>query len=133
MLSIGGKVGFLIGSGTKVKYTENGSRKLNKNRYGYNLSSFRYGAVARLGYGPFTFWGYYRGNKMFKGNRTVDIENPGMFSFGILWQPSKGTYSPLNSMLEYESYLQEIAGSTRDYKEGVDAFLEKRKAEFKGE
>lgn len=35
--------------------------------------------------------------------------------------------------LEYEAHLQEIAGRSHDNKEGVMAFLEKRKAEFKGE
>jgi 2-(1,2-epoxy-1,2-dihydrophenyl)acetyl-CoA isomerase len=35
-------------------------------------------------------------------------------------------------MLQYEAYSQEIAGSTEDYKEGVAAFIEKRKAVFKG-
>ena len=39
----------------------------------------------------------------------------------------------LNEMLEYESYCQEIAGSSQDYKEGVAAFLGKRKANFIGE
>ena len=34
--------------------------------------------------------------------------------------------------LEYEAYLQEIAGSTEDHKEGVRAFLEKRPAQFQG-
>jgi len=41
--------------------------------------------------------------------------------------------SSLDEMLDYEAYCQEIAGSTHDYKEGVSAFLEKRKAEFKGQ
>lgn len=41
--------------------------------------------------------------------------------------------SSLDEMLDYEAYCQEIAGSTHDYKEGVNAFLEKRKAEFKGQ
>lgn len=40
--------------------------------------------------------------------------------------------SSLDDMLDYEAYCQEIAGSSEDYKEGVNAFLEKRKAEFKG-
>ena len=35
--------------------------------------------------------------------------------------------------LDYEAHLQEIAGRTADHQEGVAAFLEKRKAEFRGE
>ena len=46
---------------------------------------------------------------------------------------NKSFHSDLNTMLEYEAYCQDIAGSTADYKEGVNAFLEKRPAEFKGE
>jgi len=38
----------------------------------------------------------------------------------------------LEQTLEYEAYLQEIAGQSEDYKEGVSAFNEKRKAAFKG-
>jgi len=40
--------------------------------------------------------------------------------------------SGLSDVLEYEAYCQEIAGRSNDYKEGVNAFLEKRKPEFKG-
>ena len=45
---------------------------------------------------------------------------------------NKSGTSDLKEMLEYEKYCQEIAGSSSDYKEGVDAFLEKRKAKFIG-
>jgi 2-(1,2-epoxy-1,2-dihydrophenyl)acetyl-CoA isomerase len=40
--------------------------------------------------------------------------------------------SRLESDLEYESYLQEIAGRSLDYDEGVRAFLEKRAPVFMG-
>jgi 2-(1,2-epoxy-1,2-dihydrophenyl)acetyl-CoA isomerase len=45
---------------------------------------------------------------------------------------NKATYSDLDTMLQYEAYCQEIAGRSEDYKEGVTAFNEKRKAAFKG-
>ena len=45
---------------------------------------------------------------------------------------NKALSSNLREMLQYEAYSQEIAGSTEDYKEGVTAFIEKRKAVFKG-
>ena len=37
------------------------------------------------------------------------------------------------AQLEYEAHMQGIAGRTKDYNEGVRAFIEKRPAEFTGE
>ncbi len=45
---------------------------------------------------------------------------------------NKSAYATLDEMLDYEAYCQEIAGSSEDYREGVKAFLEKRKANFSG-
>jgi len=40
--------------------------------------------------------------------------------------------APLEQALEYEAYLQEIAGRTADHREGVAAFLEKRPPRYTG-
>lgn len=45
---------------------------------------------------------------------------------------NKALYVDLDSALDYEAYMQEIAGSTQDYKEGLKAFGEKRPPEFQG-
>lgn len=45
---------------------------------------------------------------------------------------NKSFQSDLDTMLEYEAYCQEIAGRSNDNKEGVAAFNEKRKPQFKG-
>ena len=45
---------------------------------------------------------------------------------------NKSFYSDLDTMLEYEAYCQEIAGNSSDYKEGLQAFIEKRKPNFSG-
>ncbi len=39
----------------------------------------------------------------------------------------------MDSALEYEAYLQDVAGRTRDHVEGVKAFFEKREASFSGQ
>ena len=44
----------------------------------------------------------------------------------------KGSGKLFDQQLALEEELQGIAGNTHDYREGVRAFLEKRKPEFRG-
>jgi 2-(1,2-epoxy-1,2-dihydrophenyl)acetyl-CoA isomerase len=46
---------------------------------------------------------------------------------------NKALTCDLDSLLDYEAYIQQIASETGDHKEGINAFLEKRKPEFKGQ
>jgi 2-(1,2-epoxy-1,2-dihydrophenyl)acetyl-CoA isomerase len=45
---------------------------------------------------------------------------------------NKALASDLDTLLDYEATIQEIASLSEDHKEGVTAFLEKRPAQFKG-
>ncbi len=45
---------------------------------------------------------------------------------------NKSLSSDLDTVLEYEAYIQQIASETEDHQEGLKAFLEKRQANFKG-
>ena len=45
---------------------------------------------------------------------------------------NKAAVSDLETLLEYEAVIQEIASKSEDHREGINAFLEKREAKFRG-
>ena len=49
---------------------------------------------------------------------------------GLYWDSPENTFE---EQLDLEFRTQRVAGATKDFKEGVTAFLEKRPAKFKGE
>jgi len=65
-IAVGGKVGFLIDSKTKVKYNNFGETKISKQKESFQLSSIRYGGYVRLGYGGFSLYTYYSLSDLFK-------------------------------------------------------------------
>ena len=54
-------------------------------------------------------------------------------SLGYIKQAMKNSYTnSLEDQLELEAKLQSMAGNSADYREGIQAFLQKRTAEFEG-
>ena len=69
IITVGGKVGFLFDSKTKVKYTENGETKKTKQKEKFELSTFRYGVYGKLGYGGFSAFYYYSISDLFNEDK----------------------------------------------------------------
>jgi len=77
-IAVGGRVGFLYDSFNKVKYSENSEVKKFKDKQDFNLNKFRYGLTGRIGFGPFSIFGYYNLSPLFekgKGLKTDDVYN----------------------------------------------------------
>jgi 2-(1,2-epoxy-1,2-dihydrophenyl)acetyl-CoA isomerase len=54
-------------------------------------------------------------------------------TYDLIKQALRSSYDKdLDGQLDFEAYLQGIAGKTRDFSEGVKAFLEKRLAKYEG-
>jgi hypothetical protein len=58
-ISVGARVGFLIESHTKIKYSSNGVNGIYKDKQSHGLNPIRYGFYTRVGIGNFNwFWQY---------------------------------------------------------------------------
>jgi hypothetical protein len=68
-VTVGGKVGFLFGSKTKVKYAENGETKKTKQKETFELNAIRYGVYGKVGYGGFSAFYYYSLSDLFNKDK----------------------------------------------------------------
>lgn len=68
-VTLGGKVGFMFDSKTKIKYSEYGENKKSKQKEKYELNTIRYGAYVKLGYGGFSAFYYYSISELFKKDK----------------------------------------------------------------
>lgn len=76
---VGPEVGFLLDGMVKQISSENGKQKFSNN---YNFATFRYGGVARIGYGDFGIFAKYYANDMFENS--PDQKGLKNFNFGIM-------------------------------------------------
>ena len=65
-VAVGGKIGFLIDSKSKIKYELDGDDYKFKSKSRNGLESFRYGVHARIGIGSVNFFGYYALSELFE-------------------------------------------------------------------
>lgn len=70
--SAGGIGGVRLKSHTKVVYNEGGKKK-EKDRSDYNLSTFRYGVMARMGYRAINLYGSYYFSSLFEENKGPEL------------------------------------------------------------
>ena len=71
-ISVGGRVGYLYDSFSKIKYKEDGEAKKIKNKEDFNLTKFRYGLTARIGVGNLSIFGYYNLTPLFEEDKGVN-------------------------------------------------------------
>lgn len=87
-ITLGGYVGVLMESHTKIKYAENGTNIVYKNKQNNGLNPFRYGVHLRIGLGNFNFFGMYNLSPYFTTNK-------GPSTNGILGDPVRTTMTTM--------------------------------------
>lgn len=73
-VSLGVKVGILYDAFTKQKYKQDSENKKLINNQNYNLNTFRYGALLRVGAGNISAFGYYNLSPLFKSGKGPSLD-----------------------------------------------------------
>lgn len=82
-VAVGGKIGILMSSHTKIKYEEEGTTIKLQDKQDFNLNKFRYGAHARVGFGGFNLFFYYGLSELFDNNKGPQGTSVSTMNFGI--------------------------------------------------
>ncbi|MBL0739605.1 outer membrane beta-barrel protein [Chryseolinea lacunae] len=77
-IGVGGRIGYLFDSFTKIKYSENGETKKIKDKQDFNLTKIRYGLTGRIGFGNFSLFGYYNLTPLFEKGK--GLKDSGTFN-----------------------------------------------------
>jgi hypothetical protein len=65
-VGVGGRIGYLYDSFSKLKYKVDGETRQLKDKQNWNLNRFRYGVFGKIGFGNFSFFGYYNLTPLFE-------------------------------------------------------------------
>jgi hypothetical protein len=74
-VAIGGRIGYMYDSFTKIKYKEDSETKKLKDKQDYNLTKLRYGVSAKIGLGNFSLFGYYNLTNLFEDGKGPYLKN----------------------------------------------------------
>ncbi|HTE29710.1 MAG TPA: outer membrane beta-barrel protein [Chryseolinea sp.] len=74
-IAVGGRIGYLYDSFSKIKYTENSETRKLKDKQDFNLNRLRYGLTGKLGFGNFMLFGYYNLTPLFEKGRGLKTDN----------------------------------------------------------
>jgi hypothetical protein len=80
---VGGRVGVLYDSFTKVDYTVDGDNKSMKDKQWHGLNQIRYGLYGRFGISGFSVFMYYNLSPMFQTNKGPDYSDMNSVTMGI--------------------------------------------------
>ena len=75
-VTVGGRVGFLMESHTKIKYTEGVASGIYKDKQQHGLNTFRYGVYTRIGVGNFNWFWFYNFSTYFSANKGPHVSGP---------------------------------------------------------
>lgn len=72
-VNFGGTASVRLWSKQKQKYDENGNQRLNRTKDDFELSPFRLGATAKIGYGPISLYANYSFTPLLKTNHGPEL------------------------------------------------------------
>ena len=81
--AIGGRIGYLIDSSTKLKYKEDGETRKTIDKQDHGMNKFRYGVYTRFGIGSFGLFTYYNLTPLFKKDKGPAMTTMNIFTVGI--------------------------------------------------
>jgi len=81
--SIGGRVGYLYDSFTKIKYSDEGEVRSIKNKQNYNLRKLRYGAFFKIGVGNLGLITHYNITPLFDDKEGPEQAEMSTFTIGL--------------------------------------------------